>query len=180
MPNLLDSILADDAVYAFCDPDAFGERVIFTPRTVVHATATVTVAAGAVTAITVVTAGSNYTVAPPVLIEGDGSGATATATVVDGEITAITVTGGGENYTTATVVVGGVYAMVERNPPVDPSVPAAPRPKMVVSLPVAKVPSVDSGGDTVTVSERIGGTARAFLIGAPVKQDAGVWLVPLA
>lgn len=47
----------------------------------VQATATVTVLAGAVTAVNVLVAGSGYTVSPLVTISGDGTGAAAAATL---------------------------------------------------------------------------------------------------
>jgi hypothetical protein len=71
--------------------------------------ATATVAAGAVTAITVTSGGGNYTAAPTVTITGDGTGATATATIASGNVTAISVTAGGAGYTTATVTLSGEW-----------------------------------------------------------------------
>jgi hypothetical protein len=65
-------------------------------------TATATVAAGAVTTLTLVAAGSGYTAAPRVVLYGGGgTGATATAAVTAGAITGFTVTAGGSGYTTA-------------------------------------------------------------------------------
>lgn len=49
--------------------------------------------------ITVTDGGSGYTVAPDVVIQGDGIGATATATVVAGVVTAVTITAAGSGYT---------------------------------------------------------------------------------
>lgn len=68
------------------------------------ATATATLAAGAVTAITVATPGwySNG-VAPTVTITGDGANATAVAVLTLGRVTSIVVTAPGTGYTTATV-----------------------------------------------------------------------------
>jgi len=64
-------------------------------------TAAATVAAGAVTVISVTNGGSGYSTAPVVILTGGGgSGATATATVTGGAITAVTVTSGGSGYTT--------------------------------------------------------------------------------
>ncbi len=69
------------------------------------ATAIATVSAGAVTSIAVGTAGTNYTVAPTVVLSGGGgSGATATATISGGAVTSITVTAGGTGYTTSPTV----------------------------------------------------------------------------
>lgn len=184
MPNLLDRILADDANFAFCDPDAFAEPVTYVPLGVTHGTATATLSGGGVASIAVATGGSGYTTAPPVRIDGDGSGAKATATVVGGEVTAIAVDEAGSGYTTATVVVGGIYAVVDRNPPAaapeDKS--RVPRPKMTALIQNSAtkgVTAIDSGGDTVEVAERYGGTARAWSVGAPVRQDGGAFLVPL-
>jgi len=72
--------------------------------------ATATVNAGAVTAVTVDTAGTGYEVAPTISFTGGGgNGATAVATInAAGAITAITVTNGGTGYATApTVVISG-------------------------------------------------------------------------
>ncbi|MDQ5984989.1 MAG: hypothetical protein CSYNP_00693 [Syntrophus sp. SKADARSKE-3] len=73
------------------------------------ATGTATIAAGAVTGITLGTGGSGYTVVPPVYITGGGgTGATATATIAAGAVTGFTITAGGTGYTTApTVTIGG-------------------------------------------------------------------------
>jgi hypothetical protein len=68
------------------------------------ATAQATVAAGAVTAITVVT-GGYYENTPTVTISGGGgSGATATATVTGNTVVSIAVDAGGSLYTTAPTV----------------------------------------------------------------------------
>lgn len=68
------------------------------------ATAYATVAAGAVTAITVVT-GGYYLVAPTVtLTGGGGTGATATAVVTSNRVASITIGNGGSGYTTAPTV----------------------------------------------------------------------------
>lgn len=69
-------------------------------------TATSTVAAGAVTGVTVSAPGTLYTSPPTITFTGgSGSGASAIATVVSGAITAITVSNGGTGYTTAPTVV---------------------------------------------------------------------------
>ena len=69
------------------------------------AVAVASVAAGAVSSITVGNGGTNYTVAPTVVLSGGGgSSATATATVSNGIITGITVTNGGTGYTTSPTV----------------------------------------------------------------------------
>ncbi|MFZ2197831.1 MAG: multicopper oxidase domain-containing protein [Thermodesulfovibrionales bacterium] len=70
------------------------------------ATATATVADGAITAISLAAGGSGYSFAN-IGISGDGLGATATATIVGGVITGITVTNGGSGYTIASVVITG-------------------------------------------------------------------------
>ena len=65
-----------------------------------HATATATVGAGAVTAATVVTSGAGYTAAPSVTASGGGgTGATFLAAVAFGRVTGISVTAGGTGYT---------------------------------------------------------------------------------
>ena len=74
------------------------------------ATATETVTSGAITAITVNTAGADYdnnAPVPTVTITdtGSGTGATATATVSANGVSAITVTAGGANYTASTTTV---------------------------------------------------------------------------
>lgn len=69
-------------------------------------TATATITDDEVTAISVGSAGSGYTIAPSISFTGGGgSGATATATIVNGVITAINITNGGSGYTTAPTVV---------------------------------------------------------------------------
>lgn len=56
--------------------------------------------------IIVVNSGFGYRKAPPILIEGDGSGATAEATIDNqGRVTAVTVLTKGKKYTTATATV---------------------------------------------------------------------------
>lgn len=70
--------------------------------------ATSAVSGGAVTTVTVGTAGAGYFTPPTITFTGGGgSGATATATVnaTTGAITAITVTAGGTGYSTAPTVV---------------------------------------------------------------------------
>jgi len=57
--------------------------------------------------ITVTNPGYNYTVAPTVMITGDGSGATAEAKIVNGKIESITVTKRGSGYTSAIVTITG-------------------------------------------------------------------------
>jgi hypothetical protein len=80
-----------------------------------QAFATATVAAGAVTAVTVVGGGSIYTSAPTVAFSGGGgTGAAATATVASGAVTAIGSITGGSGYTSApTVSLNGVDASVQ-------------------------------------------------------------------
>jgi FtsP/CotA-like multicopper oxidase with cupredoxin domain len=70
------------------------------------ATATATVAAGAVTAVDVVDGGLNYTVAPIVTIDPPPAGVTATATahIAGGVVTGITVTNPGSGYAAAPLV----------------------------------------------------------------------------
>ncbi len=74
------------------------------------ATATATVSGGTVTALTVGSGGSGYTVAPAVVISnGGGTGATATATISGGVVTGLTITNAGSGYTsnpTVTLAVG--------------------------------------------------------------------------
>ena len=69
------------------------------------ATATATVAAGAVTAGTITDGGQYYSSTPAVTITGDGTGATATAVRTGDVITGITITNGGTGYTTATITI---------------------------------------------------------------------------
>lgn len=63
-----------------------------------------TITDGSVTAITIDTAGTEYTEAT-VLIVGDGTGAKATATIAGGAVTAITIDTNGADYTWARAVV---------------------------------------------------------------------------
>ena len=84
-----------------------GDAIVFddTFAASVQATATATVASGAVTAIAVGTAGTHYTAAPAVTITGGGgTGATAVATIAGGIVTGIAVTAAGTGYTTAPTV----------------------------------------------------------------------------
>lgn len=76
----------------------------FLKRGFTNASGTATVAAGAVTAISVAYGGTNYGTAPTVTITGAGTGATATAVITDGVVTAINVTAGGTGYTTAPTI----------------------------------------------------------------------------
>lgn len=69
------------------------------------ATATATIATGAVDTVSVTAGGTNYAAAPTVVLTGGGgTGATATATIANGVVVAITVTAGGTGYTTAPTV----------------------------------------------------------------------------
>ncbi|MBI4835007.1 MAG: multicopper oxidase domain-containing protein [Planctomycetes bacterium] len=74
----------------------------------ISATATATVASGAVTGINVTNGGSGYTSAPTIYIYGGGgTGATASATIAGGAVTGITVNTPGTGYATApTILVG--------------------------------------------------------------------------
>ena len=112
MPNLLDGVLGDDANFAFCNADEWGESVTYTPL-------------------------------------------------------------GGVART--------ITAVIDRDPPADPS-GKVPRPRMTALIQrhaTRGTTSINSGGDTLTLAYRIGGTAEAFLIGAPIKEDQGAFLVPL-
>jgi hypothetical protein len=69
------------------------------------ATATAAETGGAVTTPSVVTGGTGYTSAPPVIISGGGgTGAYATATVSGGAVTGFTLISGGSGYTSAPTV----------------------------------------------------------------------------
>jgi phage tail sheath protein FI len=84
------------------------------------ATATVTIAGGIITVITVTAGGKGYTPGGvTVTITGTGgSGATATATVTGDAVTAIAVTNGGTLYTAATVTITGNYVVETAGTPV--------------------------------------------------------------
>ena len=71
------------------------------------ATATCTEAGGVVTAVTLVTGGTNYFTPPQVfLVGGGGSGAVVTAQVnTSGVVTGLTLVSGGANYTSAPTVI---------------------------------------------------------------------------
>ncbi len=95
-------------------PNVNGHALVFNPATVgtgysLEGAVTVTVANGAVNAVTITDAGGAYTSAPTVtLVGGGGSGATVTLTVRNGVITRATVTNGGAGYTSApTAVLSG-------------------------------------------------------------------------
>ncbi len=62
---------------------------------------------GAIYNVKISQAGTGYTSAPTVTIEGNGTGATATATVSGGSVTNIEVTNPGSGYTYAVVTVSG-------------------------------------------------------------------------
>jgi len=66
------------------------------------AIANATASGGEVTAVTVVSQGTDYETAPSVIFSGGGgTGAQATATITDGKVTSITVTAPGTGYTTS-------------------------------------------------------------------------------
>jgi len=74
-------------------------------------TATAAINAGAVSAITIVTAGGKYDTPPAVVLSGGaGAGADATAVLTDGVLTGITIDDGGIGYTSAPLVtlIGGL------------------------------------------------------------------------
>jgi hypothetical protein len=80
----------------------------FAKRGFTNATATASVIAGAVSAVSITYTGTNYGTAPVITITGAGTGATADAVVTDGVITAISVTAGGSGYTTPpTITISG-------------------------------------------------------------------------
>jgi len=70
---------------------------------------TATIVGGVITGVSIVGAGTGYSIDDPLVFTPSGSGATATATIsADGVITAITVTNAGSGYTASpTVVVTG-------------------------------------------------------------------------
>jgi hypothetical protein len=69
------------------------------------ATASASVSSGAISSISVVISGYNYSSAPVVQItDSTGSGATATASISGGAVTGITVTAGGSSYSSAPTV----------------------------------------------------------------------------
>lgn len=69
------------------------------------ATATATLSAGSIGALTVTAPGTGYVSAPVVTFAGGGgTGAAATATVAGGVVTGLSVTDGGSGYTTAPTV----------------------------------------------------------------------------
>ncbi len=77
------------------------------------AAATATVANGAISEITIVDSGSDYTTPPAVEISGGtGTGATAEATVANGVVTNIFITNGGSGY----VRTGGIRKFVDSLP----------------------------------------------------------------
>jgi hypothetical protein len=69
------------------------------------AAATAVLTSGAVSSFTVTAPGTNYPIAPTVVLTGGGgTGATAIANIVGGQVVSITVTAGGTGYTTAPAV----------------------------------------------------------------------------
>lgn len=67
----------------------------------VQATATVTVDTGALDVVTITEGGTGYSVAPAVVVGGNGTGGAATAVITNGVVTAINITNGGSDYTNA-------------------------------------------------------------------------------
>ena len=61
---------------------------------------------GAVTAVNITAAGSGFSTAPAVTVNGDGSSATASAVIEGDKLSSIEVTGGGSGYTVATLTIG--------------------------------------------------------------------------
>lgn len=80
----------------------FGNMIVLQ---VIEATASASINAGSISAITLEKTGANYIEVPTVTITGNGTGATAIATIAGGVVTGITVTNGGTGYTNATVVI---------------------------------------------------------------------------
>lgn len=68
------------------------------------ATATATVASGAVTGVAITDGGAGYVKVPTVTLTGAGTGAAAIAVVSEGVVSAVTVTAPGTGYTTAPTV----------------------------------------------------------------------------
>jgi hypothetical protein len=73
----------------------------------VGTTGTVTIVAGAVTAVVLDQTAGGYTSAPTVTIIGDGTGATATAVLTGDVVTSVTIGAGGSGYTQARVIFTG-------------------------------------------------------------------------
>ena len=76
-----------------------------------------------------------------------------------------------------------INAVIDRSPPVlrDGSGKLR-RPKMTAWIrnhATAGRTSINTGGDTITVAYRKGGTAEAFLVKGPLEQDAAGWLLEL-
>lgn len=74
-----------------------------------------------------------------------------------------------------------IPAIVERDPPVtSPSPSMSKAPRMYISIrnkaTVGRT-SIDTGGDTITVAYRYGGTAEAHPVRRILKQDAGMWVL---
>jgi len=86
-------------------PTGTGSIVCRTP----HPVATTTISGGAVTAITLVDGGGNYSSTPPTITftapPSGGTAPTATATVTDGKVTGFTLQTGGSGYTQAPAVI---------------------------------------------------------------------------
>lgn len=77
-----------------------------------------------------------------------------------------------------------INADVQRDPPVEIDLPGgqARRPKMIVTIrnhATLGADAIDSGGDTITVAYRLGGTAQAHAVGAPLASDEGCWKLPV-
>ena len=72
----------------------------------VQATADATIGEGDVSGFASLVGGSGYSVAPSVVVSGDGTGATATTTIVGGSVTVINITNGGSGYSSATFAIG--------------------------------------------------------------------------
>lgn len=181
-----------DANDVFLNNQDFAEDITYIRRVWTDGSATATVSGGSVTAISVVSAGSAYPVAPTIrLTGGGGTGATATATINgDGQITAISVTAGGSGYTSApTVQIVGVgqevtvAAIVNRGPlkprEADNKQTLAWSIEILVSR--EDVPRVVVRGDAVKLKLREGDSATATLrVVEIIAEDYGMWRLGVA
>jgi hypothetical protein len=112
---------------------------------------------GTVFSTTITNPGAFYTVAPAILIAGDGVGASATTTITDGQVTNIIINQGGVNYTFATLTIA---------PPPAPSgaILGATITKSGANYNVAPVVTINANGPGV------GATAHATIAGGVVSE----------
>ncbi|MDR6954120.1 phage tail sheath protein FI [Ancylobacter sp. 3268] len=150
----------------------------------VQATATATVAAGAVTGITVTNPGSGYINPPAVSFSGAGTGAVATA-VLSGRLTGIVLTKNGYGYAAAPTVVIGAPAAGGTQATATATLGTAANPVIAEMLPLAakfRAVVIKDGPSTTTaaaITDRADyDTDRLYIVDPTVKVFKDAQVVP--